>query len=261
MSTTGSIFDSLRRGETHWLDRYTACLRQCPRCAPLLGADEPAQPEPEHGWCVCPTACAQLNEGKISYREQTFLALGSDRPVLRYNDPVAVAASRTTAAARVSPKADYPITRFTQIAAAIGALQDGCTTSEQASCYEGAHRNPICPQPQAPKCIRHVVGVPNFNTANELGVSIPAHNAARWQGGAPFQPLFPDVQCHGPVLQPRTVPVEARGSHATARNQLKRGHDQPLAVSKVHQARDREQQQQQQQQQHPRTSGSGSQQA
>ena len=52
-----------------------------------------------------------------------------------------------------------------------------------------------------------------------------------------------------------------RGSHATARNQLKRGHDQPLAVSKVHQARDREQQRQQQQQQHPRTSGSGSQQA
>ena len=100
---------------------------------------------------------------------------------------------------------------FTQVAAAIGALKDGCTTSEQASCYVGAHCNPICHY--GPRCIRHVVGVPNFNTVKEHGVSIPASpaKAARWQGDSPFVQLFPDVQCQGPVLRPRSGGGQPRG--------------------------------------------------
>jgi hypothetical protein len=53
------------------------------------------------------------------------------------------------------------------------------------------------------RCIRHVVGVPNFNTTREKRVDMPS-KLERWQPEQPYVELFPDVVYSGPLLRPNS---------------------------------------------------------
>jgi hypothetical protein len=88
----------------------------------------------------------------------------------------------------------------------LGAVKDGCTTARQAACYEGAHVN-WC-YDQRGRCIRHIMGVPNLNTAKERhDCNLWELANPRWDGGY-FEQLFPEAtpgegdMCRGPVVWP-----------------------------------------------------------